>query len=137
MSEEGKAQRWQKIAIDQLGYSLNLTLTYTVAALAYWFTLLKSSDFNPACSARLFMLCSLPALGLSAICGFTCVVNRMIDFRGTAKRARGDQDAPTKEYLQGFGLRSWVLFYIHLAGFVTGVALISVALLLTYGAKLR
>jgi len=38
MPDDDKAQRSQKIAIDQLAYSLNLTLTYDVAALGYWFT---------------------------------------------------------------------------------------------------
>ena len=137
MPEEDRAQRWQQIAIDQLGYSLNLTLTYAVAAIGYWFTLLKSSEFNPTDSGKSFMLFSLLALGFSAICGFTCVVNRMMDFRGTAKRARGDSDAPTKEHLQGFGMRSWVLFYIHLAGFALGVILMATSMLLTYGGKLH
>ena len=137
MPEDDKAERWQKIAIDQLGYSLNLTLTYAVAALGYWFTLLKSGDFAPGCSAKFFMVSALVALASSAICGFTCVVNRMRDFRGSAKRARGDPDAPTKEHLEGFGRRTWVLFYVHLGTFVLGVIFIATALILTYGGKLR
>lgn len=40
MSNE-RFQRWQKITIDQLGYALNLILTFTVAALGYWFVLLR------------------------------------------------------------------------------------------------
>jgi hypothetical protein len=39
--------RWRKIAIDQLGYALNLVLTFTIAALGYCFVLLKDKDFTP------------------------------------------------------------------------------------------
>ena len=135
--DKARLRYWQQIAIDQLGYSLNLTVTYTVAALGYWFALLKASDFSPCCSAKFFMVCALVDLTASATCGFTCIINRLSDFRGTAKRARGDADAPTKEHLQGFGKRSWILFHVHLCGFGLGVVCIAVALILTYGHKLR
>jgi len=82
------------------------------------------------------MVCVFVALTVSVICGFWCIINRLSDFRGTAKRARGDPDAPTKEHLQGFGKLSWILFYIHLWGFGLGVTCIAVALILTYGHKL-
>jgi len=140
MSEDDDKVRlryWQQIAIDQLGYSLNLTVTYTVAALGFWFALLKASDFTPSCPAKVFMVCALVALTVSVTCGFMCIINRLSDFRGTAKRARGDSDAPTKEHLQGFGKRSWILFHIHLWAFGLGVICIAVALILTYGHKLR
>jgi len=101
--DDDQARYWQRIAIDQLGYSLNLTVTYTVAALGFWFALLKASDFTPSYPAKVFMVCALVALTVSVICGFKCIINRLSDFRGTAKRARGDRDAPTKVHLQGFG----------------------------------
>jgi hypothetical protein len=44
-----KSVRWQKIAIDQLGYTLNLVLTFTVATLGYGFVLLRDDKFIPGC----------------------------------------------------------------------------------------
>ena len=41
MKETDRFQRWQKIAIDQLTYALNLFLALTIAVLAYWFSLLR------------------------------------------------------------------------------------------------
>jgi hypothetical protein len=137
-AENERFQRWQKIAIDQLGYALNLILTLTIATLGYWFVLLKDRDFAPASSAKCTMLLSLLALTFSAICGFACVVNRLWDFRGTAKRARSDSssEAPSKEHLDGLGRITWVLFYFQLFAFAFGVAVLAISLLLTYGGKL-
>jgi hypothetical protein len=137
-AENDRFPRWQKIAIDQLGYALNLILTLTIAALGYWFVLLTNKEFIPGPSAKCIMILSLLALGFSAICGLACVVNRLWDFRGTAQRARGNpsSDTPTKEYLAGFGRTTWVLFYSHLFTFALGDALLATALLLTYGGKL-
>ncbi len=131
-------QRWQKIAIDQLGYALNLVLTLAIAALGYWFLLLKDKDFVPNSSAKCIMVLSLVALSLSTICGLACIVNRLWDFRGTAQRARDDSSpqTPTKPYLDRLGQATWVLFYSQLIVFALGVAFLAIAMLLTYGAKL-
>lgn len=131
-------QRWQKITIDQLGYALNLILTLTVAALGYWFVLLTDKEFIPGPSAKCAMILSLLTLGLSAISGLACIINRLWDFRGTAQRARDNSspETPTKACLGGLGQATWVLFYSHLIAFAVGVALLAIALLLTYGGKL-
>jgi hypothetical protein len=137
-TENDRFPRWQKIAIDHLSYTVNLILTLTIATLGYWFLLLKDRDFIPASSSKCTMLLSLIALSFSAICGFACIINRMWDFRGTAKRAHGDAhtDSSTKEYLDGLGRITWMMFYCQLFVFVLGVALLAVSLLLTYGGKL-
>jgi hypothetical protein len=133
-----KFQRWQKTAMDQLGYALNLILTLTVATLGYWFVLLKDKDFIPSHSAKCLMSLSLSALSVSAICGLLCVVNRLRDSRGTAKRTRSESssETPTKEHLDELGRTTWVLFYFQLSAFAVGVWLLATALLLTYGGKL-
>ena len=89
--------RWQKIAIDQLTYALNLFLVLTVATLGYWFSLLRDEGFMPAATGKCFMLLSCLALAGSVICGLVCVVCRTWDFKGTARRARGRCDAPTRD----------------------------------------
>jgi len=128
--------RWQKIAIDQLGYALNLVLAFTVATLGYWFTLLKDKEFAPGPSAKCAMLLSLSALLASTISGVVCVLCRLWDFRGTERRAGGHPEAPTRDELRGLGRITWRLFYAHLSLFALGVATLAMALLLTYGGKL-
>jgi hypothetical protein len=131
-----RGTRWQKNTLDQLGYALNLILTFTIAALGYCFVLLKDASFTPSCSAKCAFLFSLGALALSAICGIFCVLTRLWDFRETARRARNDPEALTKEEVRALGRRTWVFFYIELAAFALGVTALAITLLLTYGRKL-
>jgi len=84
---DDRCHRWRKIAIDQLFYTLNLTLTFTIAALGFWFALLKGKDFNPVSGAKSWMWASLAGLAISAFVGFICALCRLWDFRGTARRA--------------------------------------------------
>jgi len=135
--ENERFVRWQKIAIDQLSYALNLVFTLTIATLGYCFVLLKDREFTPGSSARCAMLLSLSALAFSAICGLACVLNRLRDFRATAKRARNAPDAPAQDELRGVGGITWGLFYAQVFSFALGIAAIAITLLLTYGGKLR
>jgi hypothetical protein len=128
--------RWQKITMDQLGSAQNLVLTFAVATLGYWFALLENREFIPASSVKCFMLVSLFAISVSAICGLVGVLTRLHDFRGTARRARNDENAPSKETLDVIGRLTWSLFYCQCAAFALGIAAIASALLLTYGGKL-
>ena len=77
------------------------------------------------------------AMGLfSVTAGFVCVVTRLWNFRGTARRAHNHPQAPSKEALDGLGRITWLLFYFQLVTFALGVAALAMALLLTYGGKL-
>jgi hypothetical protein len=135
-NETDRFQRWQKIAIDQLTYALNLFLVLTVATLGYWFSLLRDEGFTPGAPAKCFMLFSFLTLAVSVICGLICVVCRTWDFKGTARRARGRDDAPTRDELRGLGHLAWGMFYVHLGGFALGVVLLAVALFLTCGGRI-
>jgi hypothetical protein len=129
--KDDAAIRWRKIAIDQLGYALNLVLTFTIAALGYCFVLLKDKDFSPGSSAKCTLILSISVLALSALCGLTCVIVRLLDFRGTARRASNHPDAPSKEYLRILDRATVSLFYAQLAAFALGVAALAATVLLT------
>jgi hypothetical protein len=136
MATENEAfPRWQKIAIEQLGYVVNLILTFTIAALGYWFVILHDAAFKPSPSAQWAMVASLGLLASSAFCGFGCVVIRLSNFRGTASRARGI-DPPPKHVLDGLGRLTWGLFYAQLVTFPFGILALAIALLITDGWKL-
>jgi hypothetical protein len=128
--------RWRKIAIDQLGYALNLILTFTIAALGYCFVLLKDKDFIPGSSGKCTLLLSLLALAVSAICGLACVIVRVRDFRDTARRASNHPDAPTMEDVRTLDRATWWLFNVHVIAFALGVSALAATLLLTYDVKL-
>jgi polyferredoxin len=128
--------RWHKIAIDQLGYALNLILTFTIAALGYCFVLLRDKDFTPASSAKSSLIFALSILAVSALCGLACVIVRVWDFRGTARRASNHPEAPSKEDVRILDRVTWWLFFVQLAAFALGVIALAYTLLLTYGWKL-
>jgi hypothetical protein len=137
MSEpSSRFARWQKITIDQFGYSLNLIFGLTIAALAYWFFLLKDEDFFPGACAKCAMWVSLSTLVISALAGGWCSINRLQDFRGTAQRARESASAPSQQDLRELGRLAWFLLYIQVLSFLGGVLTMALALLLTYGARL-
>jgi|SRR3974390_2818643 len=129
--------RWQKLAIDQLSYTLNFTLTLTIAALGYIFTLLRDDCFNPAGYAKSSLLFSLVSLAIAAVCGLVCSIIRLWDIQSTARHVRKRPDAPSPGLLRVMGKITWVSFYLQLTGFSLGIAFLAIAMLLTYGSKLR
>jgi hypothetical protein len=136
MVSNDRFQRWQKIAIDQLGYALNLLLTFSVAALAYCFTLMKDKDFAPSTNASYALVIALITLGISALTGILCVLNRLWDFRLTARRARNDPQAPTREEMNVISATTWFLFHALTVTFGLGILSLGVVIVITYGSKL-
>ncbi len=128
--------RWQSAAREQLGRTLNLTFGLTVAAIGYWFFLLGDDGFRPGGTAKYLFLSSLLVLFVSAACGLFCVVNRLWDVRGTARRVRGHPEAPTSDQLDAIGRRTWRLLYAHLIAFGFGMLLLAATLLVAYCHKL-
>jgi|HubBroStandDraft_4_1064222.scaffolds.fasta_scaffold14353_4 hypothetical protein len=121
--------RWQKIAIDHFGYCTNLILVLAVAALGYTLTFAKDPDFvgaKPRCYLGVLLLVGLFGLCVSIICGLCCMVNRLLDFRGTAQRAKNSPDALSKEVLDRKGDLTWSLFYGQTGAFLVAVLLIAV-----------
>ena len=129
--------RWQRLAIDQLGFTLNFVLTLTIAALGYIFALLKDKEFLPPHFAKCALILSLVFLAIAAISGMWCTINRLRDVQGTARRIRKTAGAPSSRELRVMGKRTWKFFYAQLWTFSLGIAFLGTALLLTYGAKLK
>lgn len=129
--------RWQRLAIDQLGFTLNFILTLTIAALGYIFALLKDKEFVPSPCARYALILSLLSLAIAAISGIWCTINRLRDFQGTARKLRKTVGAPSSRELRVMGKRTWKMFYTQVWAFSLGIAFLAAALLLTYGGKLK
>jgi hypothetical protein len=129
--------RWQRLAIDQLGFTLNFILTLTIAALGYIFALLKDNEFLPSYFAKCSLILSLVSLAIAAMCGMWCTINRLRDVQGTARRIRRTAGASSSRELRIMGKRTWKLFYTQLWTFSLGIAFLGMAMLLTYGGKLK
>jgi len=129
-------QRWQKITIAHFSYVQNIFLTFSIAAIGYWFSLLQDEKFLPGSFASSAMRVSIGLLFASAFLGAISTLNRLRDFRGTAKRARNSLSAPTKDGLDALGQITWATFYLQIAAFLFGIISLALGILLTYGSKL-
>lgn len=150
-TREGSFARWQGITVTQLGYSINLVLTFAAATLGFSLTLIGDSSFRPdgwtKCLLSLSLLCLLASIAV----GLLCVINRLRDFRRTAKIARDretwEREAVTNEEIdrrlesrraktKKLGKRTWALFYWQTSLFVMGILLLVTAFVIVYQVKL-
>ena len=143
--------RWQEITITQLGYAVNLILSFAAASLGFLLTLLKDNDFTPRHLEKGFFDLSLVLLGLSIVSGILCVINRLRDFRETKSiardRARWKKKGisgvqidellkPRRDDVNKLGKWTWRMFWIQLASFSLGLLGIILVFLSIYRAKL-
>ena len=138
MSSNERFVRWQAILREHLSYSIGLVLTFSVAAFGYCFGLVRDQAFTPAAGLfRGMFWLSLFLLWTSLVLGGICILNRLGDFRGTAKRARGtDGDVPDKAYLDELGKLTWKLFTLQIIAFASGVTILGIVVLRTSGERL-
>jgi|HubBroStandDraft_6_1064221.scaffolds.fasta_scaffold463433_2 hypothetical protein len=140
MNDNQRFVRWQAILREQLSYAINLFLAFSVATLGYGLNLLRDQAFAPPVGrTRCLFWFSLVALWASSVLGGGCVINRLRDFRGTARRARGavGNDSAQKEYLDALGKLTWRLFYWQVILYGIGATSLSGVILCEYGARLR
>lgn len=151
MPRESSYARWQSIAIDQLGYAVGLILSFATASLGFALALVKDQNYAPGCWGKTAMVTSIASLILSVGLGLWCVINRLCDFRETRSIARDredwERDGVSKEEIANqlrarraetkrLGERTWLLFWWQIGTFALGVATFTVALGITYHAKL-
>ena len=125
--------RWQETRITQMGYAINLVLGLAVAALGFLVSLLMDDGFTPVPGQGILYGAALVMLAMSVVLGIGCVVNRLLDFRLTAKIARGrwknaaqEELAPLRTSSKKLGRWTWGLFWWQIGTFGGGVLLVVV-----------
>jgi hypothetical protein len=100
-NSNGSFVRWQGIAITQMGYAVNLILTFSTASLGFALTLFK--DVKQHYWGRCFLLLAGLLLMASITIGMWCVLNRLRDFRESTKiahrRERWDKQGYAKRWI--------------------------------------
>ena len=138
--ENEKFVRWQGITITQLSYSINLVLTFSVAALGFGVSLLLSDNFKPTtCQAYAFFM-SLFFLLASGAFGVWCTINRLRDFRATAKIAnlkrkdKNHTELPELRTLTNkLGKKTWGIFWWQIGTFSAGILLLVLSVAFSLG----
>jgi hypothetical protein len=130
--------RWQKIAIEQLGYTINLYFTLSAAVLAFAVKLMMDAKVHlPTCARCLFDV-SLLLLGSSIAAALIANVTRANDFRYTRRAAlarwRGDADhSALHDTASRFSAWTWRLFYWQTTTFGVGALLLCLSIGIGYG----
>lgn len=135
-----KFTRWQGITITQLSYSINLILTFSVAALGFGVSLSLSDNFKPTpCQAYAFFT-SLIILLISGAFGIWCTINRLRDFRATQKITNlkcedsNHSELPELRALtKKLGNRTWGIFLFQIGTFSTGILILVLSVALNLG----
>lgn len=123
--------RWQGVTITQLSYSINLVLTFSVAALGFGVSLLLSDNFKPTiCQAYAFFI-SLFLLLASGALGIWCTINRLWGFRATAKithlkrKDKNHTELPDLRKLTNkLGKKTWGIFWWQIGAFSAAIFLL-------------
>lgn len=119
---------------------MNLVLSFAVAGLGLWLSLLRDVSFQPHCWAKCLFALSGFSLLVSIATGLWCSLNRLWDFRITAGMARGKwegDELKAKEIeSKKLGDRTWALLYWEISTFVVGILLFMASLVLAYWPKL-
>ena len=126
--------RWQAVTRNQFSTVSNLVLGLATGLLAFLVSGLTS--LQPMCTClRIVSTASAALLALSVVLAVWCAINRLYDFRATARIARlrslgKPVDPETKEETRIMGKLSWRLFLWQLVLFgfgAGGVAIIVIA----------
>ncbi len=135
--------RWQAITVAQLSYSINLFLTFTVAALGFCMSLLLNKSFTPeswnVCAFSVSIILFLSSGGF----GIWCTINRLRDFRATAKitriRDKKDKEVETQSLrllTDNLGKKTWGIFWWQIGTFCAGIFLLVFSVAFSLGQRL-
>jgi hypothetical protein len=132
--------RWQAITIEQLGYAINLFLTFATASLAFSLVEFKGQAGSCFGFGKCLLFSAIIFFLFSIGIGAWCVINRLQDFRKTKDIAR-DREHWTREKMdvdeidkrleirraavERLGRATWVLFYMQMGFFGLGVVFLS------------
>lgn len=125
-------KRWQSIRINQLGFINNLVLGLSVALLAYNFEFVQSDGIELNCLQKFLFWISSILLTSSVIIALILTINRLEDYRLTAriarKREKGQSDSIEKDRIKVKRLenKTWCLFYWQISTF--GVSFLTSAI---------
>lgn len=130
--------RWQEIAIVQLGYTINLFLTFAGVTVSFALKILMESHTPFPRPARCLFYSALPLLLLSVAVALCANVTRALDFRYTRRAARermkgGKDHDEFHDKAECYGKWTWGLFYTQTGTFLFGVLFLGLSLLLAYG----
>lgn len=131
--------RWQDYRIGLFSFAINLFLSFAVAALGFYLTLIKDSGFNPPIGSGYLLRQSLFSLIASIFFGGFATCSRLLDFRCTVLKI-GKKYSDCRHNIAIFlaeqlGGISYALFCLQLAALAYGAFCLFSTLFATYPDK--
>ena len=123
--------KWQGVTREQLGATSNLILGLATGLLGFTTVLLLERKLAVSCAFGFAVVASL-LLALSVALALWCAINRLTDFRLTAKIANPkNSDSPQleefREESRRLGERTWGIFRGQIWSFALGAGAIGVS----------
>lgn len=117
--------RWQGLAITQLSVAVALLSGLSIAGIGAGLSLLQKPEFILSGSFKTAFAASLLLLVITAFCSCGAVLTRLLDFRLTARRARGKSSFKIfRRDSDAYSAATWRLFWASCACFLTGASLL-------------
>lgn len=137
------AVRWQQLTISQLSYAINLILILSTGSIGFSVNLLNWEKFSLSCSSKPFFDIGGAILFLSTGFSIWATINRLRDFRLTAKIARDRDKGVSEEEINKLrsesdklGACTWKLFRWQISLFFIGFLLIAISVVIVFHDKL-
>lgn len=127
--------RWRQICREQLTYSINLILGFSVATLGFQLSLLISDKFLDDSWYKVLFLQSILFVFLAVFVGVLVVLCRLTSFRKTAIIVRDRRKIgqcrivkSLRDCTDFLDSCTWTLFYLQIAFFGVGILLCTISL---------
>jgi hypothetical protein len=145
--------RWQRVTLTQLGHTVNIVFTLSVASLGFAVNLFVNKKISAVSSSHYWFLLSVVLLCVASVTGLLVNIFRLCDFRFTAQAARGREmrrreDArqlltatqrlqaqkvnSRRAWATRMGQLTWWSLYFQWSTFLAGICLLAYTILRMY-----
>lgn len=143
MSNDDRFVRWQSVLRDHISFVNNLFLTISVAIIGFLISMMAENEFHPLSGQKVLFTTGLIITFVSIICGFVATISRLIDFRVTLEKIKGEINGSSKGDLKNqknsmklYGAVTWLFLYSQIITLTLGSILLSIAFISIYNEKL-
>ena len=142
MDKKSTYSKWENHRIVQLSFINNLIIGLSIALIGYVFNFIEPSNIIFNCTQKFFFWVGILLNIISVAIGIFVAINRLEDFRLTAKIAR-NREKNIRENIQAdrnetkiIGKKTWNRFVWQIATFGISFLCFSIVILIEYWDKL-
>lgn len=142
MDKKSTYSKWENHRISQLSFINNLVIGLSIALIGFVFDFIKPSNIIFNCIQKFLIWIGVLLIIASVIIGLLVAINRLEDFRLTAKIAR-NREKNNRENIQAdrnvakiMGKKTWNGFVWQIVTFGVSFLCFSITILIEYWDKL-